>query len=317
MLLKSGVQVSKILVTGGAGFIGTNFVNNRLNKNLASEKIIVLDSLTYAGNSKNLKQHPNLFFVKGDIRDRELVTKLMSEVNSVINFAAESHVDRSIDSSEEFISTNVQGTLNLLNAAMKSNIDRFIQISTDEVYGSIEIESATELSLLQPNSPYSASKAGAELVSRSFFKTYGLPIIITRSSNNFGPFQNEEKFLPKIINSIIKNKSIPIYGDGKNIRDWLYVEDNCNAIELVLDHGVIGEVYNIGGRNELSNLDLVERVIQVMGKGKDLIEYVTDRKGHDYRYSLDITKIEKELGFKPITDFETGLKSTIQWYLDN
>ena len=326
-----------ILVTGGAGFIGSNFIHYMLNK-YPEYEIVNLDKLTYAGNLENLKEvenNKNYHFVKGDITNRELVEHIFEEFNPqyVVNFAAESHVDRSIEGPEIFVKTNVYGTHVLLDVAKeywekkKMEDVRFIQISTDEVYGSLPLESNekfTEESPLKPNSPYSATKAGADLICRSYFITYNFPVIITRSSNNFGPRQYPEKLIPLTIKRALEGKPIPVYGDGQNVRDWLYVEDNCRGIDLVLHKGRIGEVYNIGGGNEWKNIDLVNLICEIIAeiKGEDaerykrLITFVKDRPGHDRRYALSIEKIKSELGWKPEIDFLEALKFTVRWYME-
>jgi len=328
---------STFLITGGCGFIGSNFVHY-LFKNYKEELIIInLDKLTYAGNLINLddiSNKSNYYFIKGDICNRELLEYIFDKFtpNYVVNFAAESHVDRSIDEPEIFIKTNVLGAYTLFDVSkeyIKNNrIDnfRFIQISTDEVYGSLPLDSKekfNEESPLKPNSPYSASKASADLLAKSFFVTYGLPIIITRSSNNFGPRQYPEKLIPLTIKKALKGEQIPVYGDGQNIRDWIYVEDNCKAIDLVIHKGKIGEIYNIGGGNEWKNIDLVNLICEILGEisGKDaneykkLITFVKDRPGHDKKYSLDISKIKKELYWQEIKPFKYRLFETIKWYL--
>lgn len=324
-----------LLVTGGAGFIGSNFIKYMLSK--YNYTIINLDLLTYAGDIDNLKElinESNYHFVKGDIRNRELLDNLFKKfkIDAVINFAAESHVDRSIENPEEFIQTNVLGTLTLLeiakqqwklNSGDKYSIDyrngvRFIQISTDEVYGSLGKEGYfTEDSNLSPNNPYSASKAAADMLVKTYYETYGLPINITRCSNNFGPYQFPEKLIPMIINKAINNENIPIYGDGKQIRDWLYVEDHCSAIDRVLHKGEIGEVYNIGGNNEKENIEIVRTILNSLGESKNLVVFVRDRLGHDKRYAIDNSKIMKELGWSPSYTFERGMKMTINWYIEN
>ena len=312
--------MSKILVTGGAGFIGSNFVKYMLDK-YSDYEIINLDALTYCGNLENLKDiedMDNYTFVKGDIRDKELVDDLVSKVDYVINFAAESHVDRSIEDPEIFIKSNVLGTQVLLNAAKNLGVEKYIQISTDEVYGTLgETGYFSESTPLQPNSPYSASKAGGDLITRAYFETFDLPINITRCSNNYGPYQFPEKLIPLMISNALEDKKLPIYGDGKNIRDWLHVYDHCQAIDLVLHEGKLGEVYNIGGHNERQNIQIVKLILEALGKDESLIEFVADRLGHDRRYAIDADKIRNELGWEPKYTFETGIKETIQWYLDN
>jgi dTDP-glucose 4,6-dehydratase len=311
------VQVGNLLVTGGAGFIGSNFVNQRLSKRIENERIFVIDALTYASNFSYLVKNENLTFIKGDIRDKSLIDGVMSKIDSVVNFAAESHVDRSINDSEIFISTNVLGTQVLLESALKFGIKRFVQISTDEVYGSILDGAAKENFVLCPNSPYAASKAASELISYSYYKTYGLNVMVTRSSNNYGPNQHTEKLLPLVINSIRRKQNIPVYGNGLNRRDWIHVVDNCTAIELILEQGVAGEVYNIGGNNELSNLELIYKILEIMGGSHKLITFVKDRKGHDFRYSIDSGKILNSLSFAPKVNLTEGLIDTVQWYLKN
>jgi len=312
--------MSTILITGGAGFIGSNFVKYMLNK-YSDYDIINLDALTYCGNLENLKDiedMDNYTFVKGDIRDKDLVNDLVLKSDYVINFAAESHVDRSITDPEIFIKSNVLGTQVLLNAAKDCGVEKYIQISTDEVYGTLgETGYFCETTPLQPNSPYSASKAGGDLITRAYFETFDLPINITRCSNNYGPYQFPEKLIPLMISNALENKKLPIYGDGKNIRDWLHVYDHCQAIDLVLHEGKLGEVYNIGGHNERQNIQIVKLILEALGKDESLIEYVADRLGHDRRYAIDADKIRNELGWEPKYTFETGIKETIQWYLDN
>jgi len=308
-----------ILVTGGAGFIGSNFVKYMISKE--ESKIINYDALTYAGNLENLKEvesHPYYTFIKGDIVDRSKVEEVFKNyrIDYVINFAAESHVDRSIKDPDIFVKTNVLGTQVLLDVSRKFGIKKFIQISTDEVYGSLGPEGYfTEESPLAPNSPYSASKAGADMLVRAYFKTYGLPVNITRCSNNFGPHQHPEKFIPTVILNALQDNPIPIYGDGQNIRDWLYVEDHCRAIELVLKKGRIGEVYNIGGNNEWKNIDIAKLILKLLGKPESLIQFVADRPGHDRRYAIDSSKIQKELGWKPQNSFDLAILKTIEWYM--
>jgi len=312
--------MSTILITGGAGFIGSNFVKYMLNK-YSDYDIINLDALTYCGNLENLKDiedMDNYTFVKGDIRDKDLVNDLVLKSDYVINFAAESHVDRSITDPEIFIKSNVLGTQVLLNAAKDCGVEKYIQISTDEVYGTLgETGYFSETTPLQPNSPYSASKAGGDLITRSYFETFDLPVNITRCSNNYGPYQFPEKLIPLMISNALEDKKLPIYGDGKNIRDWLHVYDHCQAIDLVLHEGKLGEVYNIGGHNERQNIQIVKLILEALGKDESLIEFVADRLGHDRRYAIDADKIRNELGWEPKYTFETGIKETIQWYLDN
>ena len=312
--------MSTILITGGAGFIGSNFVKYMLNK-YSDYDIINLDALTYCGNLENLKDiedMDNYTFVKGDIRDKDLVNDLVLKSDYVINFAAESHVDRSITDPEIFIKSNVLGTQVLLNAAKDCGVEKYIQISTDEVYGTLgETGYFCETTPLQPNSPYSASKAGGDLITRAYFETFDLPVNITRCSNNYGPYQFPEKLIPLMISNALEDKKLPIYGDGKNIRDWLHVYDHCQAIDLVLHEGKLGEVYNIGGHNERQNIQIVKLILEALGKDESLIEYVADRLGHDRRYAIDADKIRNELGWEPKYTFETGIKETIQWYLDN
>jgi len=327
----------KVLITGGAGFIGSNFIHYIINK-YKDYVVINLDKLTYAGNLENLEEiegNPRYHFVKGDIANRELVEYIFERFKPiyVINFAAESHVDRSIEGPEVFIDTNVYGTQVLLDVAkdfwLKNNMfdsARFLQISTDEVYGSLDLESKerfTEESSLRPNSPYAASKASADLLCRAYFITYKMPVIITRSSNNFGPRQYPEKLIPLTVTDALSGKPLPIYGDGRNVRDWLYVEDNCEGIDLVLHKGRIGEVYNIGGGNEWKNIDLVNLICEMLSEEtnknpeeyKRLITFVKDRPGHDKRYTLSTEKIERELGWKPRREFKEALRETVRWYI--
>ncbi len=310
----------KLLVTGGAGFIGSCFVRHILNK-YKDYKVINLDALTYAGNIENLddvKDNPNYKFVHGNICDKKLVRELVNEVDAVINFAAESHVDRSITGPEIFIETNVQGTLNLLQASKEADIQRFLQISTDEVYGTLGKDGYFyETTPLAPNSPYSASKASADLLVRAYYETYKMPVLNTRCSNNYGPYQYPEKLIPFFISKLLKNEKVPVYGDGLNVRDWLYVYDHCSAIDVVLHKGRVGEVYNIGGHNEKTNLEITKIILQAMGKDESSIEYVQDRLGHDRRYAIDNHKIRTELGWQPSLTFEEGIKLTIDWYLKN
>ncbi len=317
----------KILVTGGCGFIGSNFVLHMLSSRKDCS-IVTLDALTYAGNPDNLKsveKDARYEFVKGDICDRPLCEKLFSShgFDAVVHFAAESHVDRSIEGPAAFVLTNVLGTQNLLECARNAwkgsfASKRFIHISTDEVYGTLGPKgSFSETTPLAPNSPYSASKAGSDLVARAYFETYGFPSIITRCSNNYGPFQFPEKLIPLMITNALADKPLPVYGDGLNIRDWLYVTDHCRAIETVLAKGKPGQVYNIGGSNEWRNIDIVKLVLRVLGKPESLITFVTDRMGHDRRYAIDAAKIKRELGWKPEVKFDDGIRMTIKWYLEN
>ena len=310
----------QLLVTGGAGFIGSCFVRHILNK-YPDYKVVNLDALTYAGNIENLldiEANPNYTFIKGDIRDKKLVREIVSSCDCVVNFAAESHVDRSITGPEIFIDTNVKGTLNLLEAAKEFKIDRYLQVSTDEVYGSLgESGSFTEMTPLAPNSPYSASKASADLLVRAYYETFKLPVLITRCSNNYGPYQYPEKLIPFFIMRLLNGQKVPVYGDGLNVRDWLYVYDHCSAIDTVLHKGKVGEVYNIGGRNEKTNLEITKIILNAMNKDEKSIEYVEDRLGHDRRYAIDNTKIQTELGWEPSLVFEDGIKLTIDWYLNN
>ncbi|MDY7991469.1 dTDP-glucose 4,6-dehydratase [Paenibacillus polymyxa] len=311
----------KLLVTGGAGFIGSNFVLYMLKHHLDYE-IVNIDALTYAGNLENLKSienNPKHSFIKVDITDAQAIDQLMQQgIDVVVNFAAESHVDRSILEPEVFVKTNVLGTQVLLDAAKKYNVTKFVQVSTDEVYGSLgETGLFTEETPLQPNSPYSASKAGGDLLVRAYHETFGLPVNITRCSNNYGPYQFPEKLIPLMISRALSDQQLPVYGDGLNIRDWLYVEDHCSAIDLVIHQGKLGEVYNIGGNNERTNVHIVKTVLEELGKPESLISYVQDRPGHDRRYGIDPTKTMNELGWKPKHSFETGIKETIRWYLDN
>ncbi|MEG3225450.1 MAG: dTDP-glucose 4,6-dehydratase [Methanobacteriales archaeon Met13] len=305
----------RILITGGAGFIGSNFVHH-LSEN-SDHEVVVLDKLTYAGNLENLREVQNkIEFVKGDIADKKIVSQTMKDCDMVVNFAAETHVDRSIEDPGVFVKTDVIGTYNLLEHVRKYDIERYLQISTDEVYGSIENGSFTESSNLDPSSPYSASKAGGDLLVSAYEKTYSLPILITRSSNNFGPRQYPEKLIPLFIMNAMQDKSLPVYGDGKNVRDWIYVMDNCRGIEVALMKGKLGEVYNIGGGNEKNNLEITHLILELLGKPESLITFVEDRLGHDKRYSLDSAKIRK-LGWKPIWDFPEALQETIQWYQEH
>jgi dTDP-glucose 4,6-dehydratase len=306
----------RILVTGGAGFIGSNFVHHML-ETYRNYEIVVLDKLTYAGRKENLQDvWGKITFIKGDIAKRGDAEKAMKGCNCVVNFAAETHVDRSIIEAGTFVSTDVLGTYNLLETGRKLNIERFEQISTDEVYGHITSGSFGEEDKLDPRNPYSASKAGAELICRSYFETYGFPVVITRSSNNYGPYQHPEKLIPKTIAYAVLDRSIPVYGKGENVRDWLYVKDNCEAIDLVLHKGKAGQTYNIGARQELQNIQVVKAVLNLCQKPESLIEFVKDRPGHDLRYSLDTEKIRR-LGWKPKTEFDRGIEATVKWYQQN
>ena len=314
-----------IIVTGGAGFIGSNFVFYMLEKH-PDYRIVCLDKLTYAGNLSTLKpvmDNPNFRFVKGDICDREAMYRLFEEEkpDMIVNFAAESHVDRSIEEPDIFLQTNIMGTAVLMDACRKYGIQRFHQVSTDEVYGDLPLDRPdlffTEDTPLHTSSPYSSSKAAADLLVSAYHRTYGLPVTISRCSNNYGPYQFPETLIPLMIANALNNKALPVYGEGLNVRDWLYVEDHCKAIDLILHEGKDGEVYNIGGHNEMKNIDIVKIICNALGKSEELITYVTDRKGHDMRYAIDPAKIHRELGWLPETMFADGIQMTIQWYLDN
>ena len=310
----------KLLVTGGAGFIGSCFVRHILNK-YQDYQVINIDALTYCGNLENLKDvenNPNYKFVHGNICDRKLVRELVSQVDCIVNFAAESHVDNSIKHPEVFIETNVQGTLNLLQSAKEIGIERYLQVSTDEVYGTLgKTGYFYETTPLAPNSPYSASKASADMLVRAFYETYKLPVLTTRCSNNYGPYQYPEKLIPFFISKLLRGEKVPVYGDGLNVRDWLYVYDHCAAIDTVLHKGKIGEVYNVGGHNEKTNMEITHLILDAMGKDESSIEYVQDRLGHDRRYAISNDKITSELGWEPSVTFEQGIKMTIDWYLNN
>jgi dTDP-glucose 4,6-dehydratase len=314
--------MKKILVTGGAGFIGSNFINYILNKR-DDIFVVNLDKLTYAGNLKNLmgvENHPNYTFIKGDIVNDELVSYIFKkyEISHVINFAAESHVDRSILGSEIFFRTNVLGTNVLLENAKRFQVEKFVQISTDEVYGSLGPEGQfEETTPLKPNSPYAASKASADMMALAFYHTYDVPVVITRCSNNYGPYQFPEKLIPLMIINALKNKKLPVYGDGLNVRDWIYVIDHNKAVELVLEKGKLGEVYNIGANTEKPNIEIVKLILNQIGKSEDLIEYVKDRPGHDRRYAINSSKIKNEIGWQPEHSFENALRSTINWFIEN
>lgn len=315
----------KLLVAGGAGFIGSNFIFYMMKKH-PDYRVVCVDKLTYAGNLETLKDvmnHPQFRFMKLDICDREGVDQLFEEERPdfVVNFAAESHVDRSIDHPEVFLETNIIGASVLMDASRKYGVQRYHQVSTDEVYGDLPLNRPdllfTEASPLQPSSPYSSSKASADLLVMAYHRTYGLPVTISRCSNNYGPYQFPEKLIPLMIISALHDKSLPVYGTGENVRDWLYVDDHCKAIDVILHQGKSGEIYNIGGYNEMANIDIVKLICDSLGKSYDLITYVADRKGHDLRYAIDPAKIHSELSWMPETKFQDGLKKTIQWYVDH
>lgn len=317
--------MNNILVTGGAGFIGSNFIYYMLKKH-PDYRIVCIDALTYAGNLSTLSEaqkNENFRFVKADITDRKAVEALFAEENftAVVNFAAESHVDRSIEEPEVFLKTNILGTQVLMDCARKFGNIRYHQVSTDEVYGDLPLDRPdlffTEETPIHTSSPYSSSKAGADLLVQAYHRTYGLPITISRCSNNYGPYHFPEKLIPLMIINALHGKSLPVYGDGLNVRDWLYVEDHCKAIDMILHGGRIGEVYNIGGHNERANIDVVKTVLKILGKDESLIRYVKDRPGHDMRYAIDPTKIKNELGWYPETTFDEGIKKTVEWYLQN
>jgi len=311
-------MILKLLVTGGLGFIGSNFIRLILKK-YPGYHVTNLDIQTYAGNPDNLKgieKSSNYTFIRGDICDKTVVEKVIQNVDAVVHFAAESHVDRSIDDASAFVRTNVLGTFVLLDSALKHTIKRFIHISTDEVYGSISKGSFKETDILTPSSPYSSSKAGSDLLARSYFITHNLPVIITRCTNNFGPYQFPEKLIPLFITNLIENRKVPVYGTGKNVRDWIYVEDHCKAVDFVLHKGNVGEIYNIGGGAEKTNLEITEKILTMLGKDDSMMEYVKDRLGHDLRYSLDCTKLRK-LGWTPEHEFDDALSDTVRWYVKN
>ena len=310
----------KILVTGGAGFIGSNFIRYMLNTHPDLE-ISNYDILTYAGNLNNLKgidKQPRYTFVKGDICDQNLVDATLKKnpVDAIVHFAAESHVDRSITDPSEFVKTNILGTHTLLETARKHSVPKFIHISTDETYGSIVKGSFKETDILSPSSPYSASKAGSDLLALSYFTTYHLPVMVTRCTNNFGPYQYPEKLIPLFITNLLEGKKVPVYGTGKNVRDWIHVNDHCRAVEFLLEHGVPGEVYNIGGGHEKTNMEITDKILELLGKDESRVEYVTDRPGHDFRYSLDSSKLRK-MGWKPRYSFDDALEETVTWYRQN
>ncbi len=310
----------KILVTGGCGFIGSNFIRHILSK-YPDYRIVNLDALTYAGNPENLKDLPargGYTFAKGKIEDAALIKNLVRDADCVVHFAAESHVDRSIVDAGPFLFTNVIGTHMMLSASREASIKRFIHISTDEVYGALGDKGKfTEETALKPNSPYAASKASGDMLVRACYETYRMPVIIVRPSNNYGPYQFPEKLIPLMITNLMSDIAVPVYGEGLNVRDWLFVEDNCRAIDLILHEGKIGETYNVGGNSEMRNIDIVRNVLRIMGKDESLITFVKDRPGHDYRYALDISKIGRELGWKPSVSIDEGLQRTVKWYKDN
>jgi len=308
----------KLLVCGGAGFIGSNFVRRALAGNDAVE-VVNLDKLTYAGNPDNLRSveaDPRYKFVQGDICDREIVMRAAEGVDAIVNFAAETHVDRSLLGAAHFIDTDIKGVLVLLEEARRVGLERFVQISTDEVYGSIESGSFTEASLLNPRNPYSASKAGGDRLAYAYWSTYGVPVIITRASNNYGPYQYPEKLIPLFVTNALRDQALPLYGDGRNVRDWLHVSDHCRAILFLLEHGTPGEVYNIAGDNERENIEITRKILHLLGRPESLITPVQDRVGHDRRYSLDASKL-RGLGFRPRVDFEEGIAETVRWYVEN
>ena len=314
-----------IIVTGGAGFIGSNFIFHIMKK-YPSYRIVCLDSLTYAGNLSTLESvmdQSNFRFVKADICDREAVDRLFEEERPdvIVNFAAESHVDRSIENPGVFLQTNIIGTATLMDACRKYGIERFHQVSTDEVYGDLPLDRPdlffTEKTPLHTSSPYSSSKAAADLLTLAYYRTYGLPVTVSRCSNNYGPYQFPEKLIPLMIANALDDKPLPVYGKGENVRDWLYVEDHCKAIDLIIHKGKVGEVYNVGGHNEMRNIDIVKLICEKLGKPESLITYIADRKGHDLRYAIDPAKIHSELGWLPETKFKDGISATIEWYLDN
>ena len=311
----------KLLVTGGAGFIGANYVRMLLER--GGDRVVNLDLLTYAGNLENLagcEGRPDYRFVRGDVRDRALLDRLLAEerIEAVVHFAAESHVDRSIDDPREFLDTNILGTQTLLESARRAGVARFLQVSTDEVYGSLGPTGLfTEDSPLAPNSPYAASKAAADLVCRAYHRTYGFPVLVTRCSNNYGPYQFPEKLIPLMIANALEGRPLPVYGDGRNVRDWLYVRDHCEAVDAVLRRGRPGEVYNVGGNNEMQNIQIVRLLLELLGLDESRITFVKDRPGHDRRYAIDATRIRDELGWAPRHRFREGIRATVDWYLAN
>ncbi|MDI6868648.1 MAG: dTDP-glucose 4,6-dehydratase [Coprothermobacterota bacterium] len=308
----------RILITGGCGFIGSNFIRYLFQK-YSEVEIVNLDALSYAGNPENIKEfqdNPCYSFVKGRVEDGETVNEIMAKVDAVVHFAAESHVDRSIVDATPFVMTNVRGTQVLLDAALKHKVQKFVYVSTDEVYGALGAEGTfNEESALRPRSPYAASKAAADLLAQAYFHTHRLPVCIVRPSNNYGPYQYPEKLIPLMVTNLMEGKRVPVYGKGENVRDWLFVLDNCSAIDLVLQKGKPGEAYNIGGKCQKRNIEVVKTVLKIMGLGEEWIEFVPDRPGHDFRYALDNSKIEKELGWFPGTPFEEGIRQTVDWYL--
>jgi dTDP-glucose 4,6-dehydratase len=307
----------RLFVTGGAGFIGSNYVHWVLGS--SDDSVTVFDALTYAGNLDNLRdldEDPRFSFVKGDITDRDAVLEAMQGHDVVVHFAAESHVDRSIVSPDEFVHTNCDGTNVMCDVARRIGVERFVHVSTDEVYGSIEVGSFTESDPLEPRSPYSASKAASDLIALSYHSTYGLPVVVTRSSNNFGPYQYPEKVIPLFVTNLLEDRKVPLYGDGMNVRDWCYVEDNCAGVDLVRREGTVGEIYNIGAGNEVPNRALTDAILEILGCDESMIDHVEDRLGHDRRYSIDITKIAT-LGWAPRREFREALEATVAWYRDN
>ncbi|MDX2561489.1 dTDP-glucose 4,6-dehydratase [Streptomyces sp. TX20-6-3] len=311
----------RLLVTGGAGFIGSHYVRTLLDggyEGYEDAHVTVLDLLTYAGNRDNLPAgHPRLDFVRGDIRDLPLLMDLLPGHDAVVHFAAESHVDRSLEAAADFVHTNVLGTQTLLEACLRTGVPRVVHISTDEVYGSITEGSWTEDRPLLPNTPYAASKAAAEMIARSYWRTHGLDLSVTRCSNNYGPYQHPEKLIPLFVTNLLEGRPVPLYGDGRNVREWLHVDDHCRAVQLVLTRGRTGEVYNVGGGNEQTNIQVTERLLDLCDADASLIRRVADRKGHDLRYSIDETKIREELGYAPRTPFDRGLAETVAWYRDH
>lgn len=306
----------RLLITGGAGFIGSNFIRHILNT-YPDYQVINLDKLTYAGNLENLKDisnNSNYTFIKGDIVDSKLVDELAQKVDVIVNFAAETHVDRSIENPTEFLKSNVIGTQVLLDAVKKHNHERYIQISTDEVYGDIENGFFTETSPLKPSSPYSVSKAASDMLCLAYKRTYNTPILISRCSNNYGPYQYPEKVIPFFIKKLLNGENVPVYGNGSNIRDWLHVMDHCRAIDIILHKGKIGEIYNVGAHEEHTNIEITKKMIEILGLSEDRIQFVKDRPGHDTRYAIDSSKLQNELGWKPEVDFEEGFKETVNWY---